>query len=229
MCKKICSPGVVGYFMKKLLLFFTFFLFFAALSAEDVKTGEYDFGDIMVTLFEERNPEPEKVPETAEMELKNVSRETEEKPKFFYIQPALGFGTGISGYRVTAALDADFLVGSTEVANFYIGLDFDFRAGMVALLLKDSKEFAIQANGVFDFAVANPELKNVDLWISLGFDLIYGGKYHEEDFQDPSFYYVQAWGIGLDFVFTNNIILKAGIDGFLGIIPDLTLLVGYRF
>ena len=225
--------------MKKLFLFFTVFLFFGFLNAEDVKTGEYDFGDITVTLFEERNPEPEKelvpepaepAPETAEMELKNVSRETPaEKPKFFYIQPALGFGTGISGYRVTAALDAGFLVGSTEVANFYIGLDFDFRAGMVALLLKDSKEFAIQANGVFDFAVANPELKNVDLWISLGFDLIYGGKYHEEDFQDPSFYYVQAWGIGLDFVFTNNIILKAGIDGFLGIIPDLTLLVGYRF
>ena len=162
-------------------------------------------------------------------DLNKSLRENHVKPKFFYIQPALGFGTGISGYRVTAALDAGFLVGSTEVANFYVGLDFDFRAGMVALLLKDSKEFAVQANGVFDFAVANPELKNVDLWISLGFDLIYGGKYHEEDFQAPSFYYVQAWGIGLDFVFTNNIILKAGIDGFLGIIPDLTLLVGYRF
>ena len=199
--------------MKKLLLFFTIFLFFAALSAEEVQT--------------EASENAEVVPEAAE--TTDVSRETEEKPKFFYIQPTLGFGTGISGYRVTAALDADFLVGSTEVANFYIGLDFDFRAGMVALLLKDSKEFAIQANGVFDFAVANPELKNVDLWISLGFDLIYGGKYHEEDFQDPSFYYVQAWGIGVDFVFTNNIILKAGIDGFLGIIPDLTLLVGYRF
>lgn len=203
--------------MKKFALFFTFFLFFGFLSAEEAQKD---------------------VSENAEAALKtakedcdcDVSRETPaEKPKFFYIQPALGFGTGVSGYRVTAALDAGFLVGSTEVANFYVGLDFDFRAGMVALLLKDSKEFAVQANGVFDFAVANPELKNVDLWISLGFDLIYGGKYHEEDFQDPSFYYVQAWGIGLDFVFTNNIILKAGIDGFLGIIPDLTLLVGYRF
>ncbi|MBO4698958.1 hypothetical protein J5690_05030 [bacterium] len=234
--------------MKKTLLFFTFFLFFAFLAAEDVKTGEYDFGDITVTLFEEREPEPEpeKEPEPEPVEPTDLNTalkvndsepekepepvpEIREKPKFFYIQPALGFGTGVSGYRVTAALDAGFLVGSTEVANFYVGLDFDFRAGMVALLLKDSKEFAVQANGVFDFAVANPELKNVDLWISLGFDLIYGGKYHEEDFQDPSFYYVQAWGIGLDFVFTNNIILKAGIDGFLGIIPDLTLLVGYRF
>ena len=219
--------------MKKLLLLFTLFLFFNFLSAEDVKTGEYDFGDITVTLFEEREPEPKPEPEKAEEDPEPKPAEPvpeiREKPKFFYIQPALGFGTGLSGYRVTAALDAGFLAGSTEVANFYVGLDFDFRAGMVALLLKDSKEFAVQANGVFDFAVANPELKNVDLWISLGFDLIYGGKYHEEDFQDPSFYYVQAWGIGLDFVFTNNIILKAGIDGFLGIIPDLTLLVGYRF
>jgi len=214
--------------MKKTLLFFTVFLFFGFLVAEDVKTGEYDFGDVTVTLFEEREPEPEPEKEPEPEPVEPVP-EIREKPKFFYIQPALGFGTGVSGYRVTAALDAGFLVGSTEVANFYVGLDFDFRAGMVALLLKDSKEFAVQANGVFDFAVANPELKNVDLWISLGFDLIYGGKYHEEDFQDPSFYYVQAWGIGLDFVFTNNIILKAGIDGFLGIIPDLTLLVGYRF
>ena len=162
--------------MKKFALFFTFFLFFGFLSAEEAQKD---------------------VSENAEAALKtakedcdcDVSRETPaEKPKFFYIQPALGFGTGVSGYRVTAALDAGFLVGSTEVANFYVGLDFDFRAGMVALLLKDSKEFAVQANGVFDFAVANPELKNVDLWISLGFDLIYGGKYHEEDFQRKKVY-----------------------------------------
>lgn len=203
--------------MKKFALFFTFFLFFGFLSAEEAQKDASENAEAAL--------------KTAKEDCDcDVSRETPaEKPKFFYIQPAWGFGTGASGYRVTAALDAGFLVGSTEVANFYVGLDFDFRAGMVALLLKDSKEFAIQVNGVFDFAVANPELKNVDLWISLGFDLIYGGKYHEEDFQDPSFYYVQAWGIGLDFVFTNNIILKAGIDGFLGIIPDLTLLVGYRF
>ncbi|MBQ3369225.1 hypothetical protein IJG44_10040 [bacterium] len=231
--------------MKKFALFFTVFLIFGFLIAEDVKTGEYDFGDITVTLFEEREPEPEKepepepekepepaesAPETAEMaDLNKSLRENHVKPKFFYIQPALGFGTGISGYRVTAALDAGFLVGSTEVANFYIGLDFDFRAGMVDLILKDSKEFAIQANGVFDFAVVNPELKNVDIWMSLGFDLIYGGIYHEEEFQESTFIYMPAWGIGLDFVFTNNIILKVGIDGFLGMIPDLTLLVGYRF
>ena len=201
--------GVAGYLMKKLLFFFTFFLLFAALSAEEAKNNA----------------------ETALQagETADVSRETEEKPKFFYIQPALGFGTGISGYRVTAALDADFFVGKTSAVNCYVGLDFDFRAGMVALVMKDSKEFAIQANGVFDFAVVNPELKNVDLWISLGFDLIYGGKYREEDFRDPSFSYMPAWGIGLDFVFTNNIILKVGIDCFLGIMPDLTLLVGYRF
>ena len=218
--------------MKKFVLFFTVFLFFAFLAAEDVKTGEYDFGDITVTLFEEREPqaepevepEPEKEPEPAE-----PVPEIREKPKFFYIQPAMGFGTGISGYRVTAALDAGFFVGQTSAVNCYVGLDFDFRAGMVALLLKDSKEFAIQANGVFDFTVVNPELKNVDIWMSLGFDLIYGGIYHEEKFQESTFIYMPAWGIGLDFVFTNNIILKVGIDGFLGMIPDLTLLVGYRF
>ena len=219
--------------MKKTLLFFTVFLFLGFLVAEDVKTGEYDFGDITVTLFEEREPEPKPEPEKAEEDPEPKPAEPvpeiREKPKFFYIQPALGFGTGLSGYRVTAALDADFFVGQTSAVNCYVGLDFDFRAGMVALLLKDSKEFAIQANGVFDFAVVNPELKNVDIWMSLGFDLIYGGIYHEEKFQESTFIYMPAWGIGLDFVFTNNIILKVGIDGFLGIIPDLTLLVGYRF
>ena len=217
--------------MKKFALLFTIFLFFAFLAAEDVKTGEYDFGDITVTLFEDREPEPKPEPEKAEEdpEPKPAEPVPEIRPKFFYIQPALGFGTGLSGYRVTAALDADFFVGQTSAVNCYVGLDFDFRAGMLALLLKDSKEFAIQANGVFDFAVVNPELKNVDIWMSLGFDLIYGGIYHEEEFQESTFIYMPAWGIGLDFVFTNNIILKVGIDGFLGMIPDLTLLVGYRF
>ena len=46
--------------MKKFALFFTVFLFFAFLAAEDVKTGEYDFGDITVTLFEEESPEAER-------------------------------------------------------------------------------------------------------------------------------------------------------------------------
>ena len=120
--------------MKKFALFFTFFLFFGFLAAEDVKTGEYDFGDITVTLFEEREPEPEPepepekepepkpaepAPETAEMaDLNKSLRENHVKPKFFYIQPAFGFGTGLSLYRPTIALNADFLVGHTPTVNF---------------------------------------------------------------------------------------------------------------
>ena len=81
--------------MKKFALFFTFFLFFGFLSAEEVKTGEYDFGDITVTLFEEREPEPKPEPEPEpekepEPKPAEPAPEIKGKPKFFYIQPVLG-------------------------------------------------------------------------------------------------------------------------------------------
>ncbi|MBQ4437442.1 hypothetical protein II898_01060 [bacterium] len=225
--------------MKKLLLFFTVFLFFGFLSAEDVKTGEYDFGDITVTLFEEREPEAEKARKEAEEKEKPVLNEEgkicccdipDEKafePKKFYIQPALGFGTGLSLYRFTAALDADFLVARREKINYYVGLDIDARFSYY--IGSDPREIAVQANVVFDFLRDDPNLRSASLWISAGIDLIFIRDMIDGDYEDYVFEYSQAWGLGVDMIFKNYVVLKLGIDGLVGIWPDLTIAVGYRF
>ena len=104
--------------MKKFALFLTVFLFFGFLIAEEVKTGEYDFGDITVTLFEEREPEPE--PEKAE----EAEPETKEKSKFFYVQPVLGIELGNIAFGTLFNLDIDFLVAETKRKNnIYLGVD----------------------------------------------------------------------------------------------------------
>lgn len=226
--------------MKKLLLFFTIFLLFGLLSAEDVKTGEYDFGDITVTLFEEESPEAEKARKEAEEKEKpvlneegkicccNISDEKAFEPKKFYIQPALGVGTGASMYRVNFSLDADALVASTKKINYYIGLDIDARIS--ALWGFEPRELALQLNGVFDFIQEGvPELISAGLWISAGIDLFWIRGMTEGDLTEHHFEYSQAWGFGVDLVFKNYMILKLGIEGIIGIYPDLTIVVGYRF
>ena len=225
--------------MKKLLLFFTFFLFFGFLIAEDVKTGEYDFGDITVTLFEAESPEAEKARKEAEEKEKPVLNEegkicccdiTDEKafePKKFYIQPALGVGTGLSLYRFTAALDADFLVARTEKINYYVGLDIDARFSY--FVGADPREIAVQANAVFDFLRDDPNLRSASFWISAGIDFMFIRKMIDGDYEDYVFKYSQAWGLGVDMVFKNYVVLKLGIDGWVGIWPDLTVALGYRF
>lgn len=234
--------------MKKLLLFLSVFFFFGFLIAEDVKTGEYDFGDIRVTLFEEREPEPEKkpepepekepepaesAPETAEMaDLNKSLRENHVKPKLFYIQPAFGFGTGLSLYRPTIALNADFLVGHTPKVNFYVGLDLDLRKPMFEYdLLNPIIDSAIQTNGVVDFQVGNEtELRSISIWTSFGLDLAYAQDCKKDEGCKPAtLRYMPGWGTGFDFVFDNYVVFGIGLDGFLGVYPDLTLLVGYRF
>ncbi|MBO4711324.1 hypothetical protein J5681_05345, partial [bacterium] len=95
--------------MKKTLLFLAVFFFFGFVIAEEVQVGEYTIEDVTITLFEERKPEPEPEPEPEKEPEKEVvpqaensscdcdnSNENGEKPKFFYIQPALGFGSGLS-------------------------------------------------------------------------------------------------------------------------------------
>ena len=225
--------------MKKPLLFFTLFFFFVFLSAEEVQVGEYDFGDITVTLFEEESPEAEKARKEAEEKEKpvlneegkicccNISDEKAFEPKKFYIQPAIGSGTGLSFFRFTAALDADFLVARREKINYYVGLDIDARFSYY--IGSDPREIAVQANVVFDFLRDDPNLRSASLWISAGIDLIFIRDMIDGDYEDYVFEYSQAWGLGVDMVFKNYVVLKLGIDGFVGIWPDLTIAVGYRF
>ena len=221
--------------MKKALLFLTVFLFSGFVIAEEVQVGEYTIEDVTITLFEERRPEPEPEPEKepeVEKQEEEVAPENKEKPKFFYIQPAFGFGIGLSFYRPTIALDADFLIGHTPKVNFYVGLDLDCRKPVVTLHEKWDPivDFAVQSNGVVDIVIGGSELKSFGIWTSLGLNITYIQRCHKDEGCEPAYFrYMPGWGTGFDFVFDNNIVLKTGIDGFLGIYPDITLLVGYRF
>ena len=227
--------------MKKLLLFFTVFLFFSFLTAEEVQVGEYTIEDVTITLFEEREmePEPEPEPEVGkqpEPELNtkgmvcccDVFNYGNIDPKKFYIQPALGVGTGASMYRFNLSLDADVLVARTKKINYYIGLDIDARTS--ALWGLEPKELAVQVNWVFDFIQDGvPELMSASLWISAGIDLFLIRGMMDGDLTEHHFEYSQAWGFGVDLVFKNYVILKLGLEGIIGIWPDLTIALGYRF
>ena len=230
--------------MKKTILFLTVFLFFGFVSAEEVQVGEYTIEDVTITLFEERKPEPEPEPEPEKEPEVQPESEPNTKgmvcccdvfnygnidPKKFYIQPALGVGTGASMYRFNLSLDADVLVARTKKINYYIGLDIDARTS--ALWGLEPKELAVQVNGVFDFIQDGvPVLMSASLWISVGIDLIFIRHYEEDCWDDYlTFEYSQAWGFGVDLVFKNYVILKFGVEGIIGIFPDLTIAVGYRF
>ena len=244
--------------MKKTILFLTVFLFFGFVSAEEVQVYEDDnmilWGERWTEQESEPEPEPEveetpeeeKEPEKAEeaeeaasvtenMECCcDVSSETEEKPKFFYVQPAIGFGTGlISGYRPTVSLNADFLVSHNEQINYYVGFDIDFKIAMRSYDMRLPIGLATKGNVVFDFVVIDDrELRSIGLWIELGLNLFFTySRIGEFEFEETRhFSYGAAYGIGLDFVFKNYVILKVGLDWFLYYTyPDLIILVGYRF
>lgn len=208
--------------MKKISIFFIVFLFLAFLSAEEA-------------------PEESAMPQQQPEKTQEAALDTEGKecccdaatydntdPKKFYIQPAIGVGTGLSMLRFNASLDADILVGHTKRVNYYIGLDIDARMSLFVGF--EPRELAIQANAVFDFIQEGvPELMSASLWFSAGIDLMFIRHYEEEFLTDHFFEYCQAWGFGVDLVFRNYVILKLGLDGLIGYYPDLTIAVGYRF
>ena len=234
--------------MKKLLLFFTVFLLFGFLIAEDVKTGEYDFGDITVTLFEEREAEPkseEQLPEAVEEENEGnwCENQAENKePEIFYIQPTFGIGTGLSKFRPTLTLDIDFLAAHFEKHNLYFGLDLDLRYVIFWEKIGDvpTLEFPVQANAVVEFVQGKGFLQSWNLWLSLGVDLIFynelkkhyfwdGSYVYRYDWWNLSFTYFAAWGIGIDLLFERDVVMRFGIDGLGGKYPDFMVGFGYRF
>ena len=228
--------------MKKLLLFLSVFFFFGFLTAEEVQVGEYTIEDVTITLFEDREPEPEpepakeaeKEPEPGDAECGcGNSGKTYEKPKFFYIQPSLGFGSGLSLYRPTVALDAGFLVAHTPEVNYYVGLDLDLWWPLDSITDRYDPilNFFVKADGVFDVMTGNnPYIRSVSLWISVGLDMMYGHKIDDVGKKfDAAVRYNVAWGTGVDLVFRNYLVLKLGLDSFWGFVPDCTFAVGYRF
>ena len=195
--------------MKKIAIFLTTFLFFSAIAAE--------------TVSNEVKPQENTDHETA---AKDDAAQTEEAPKKFYFQPALGIGTGLSIFRTTLAMDMDFLLKrSKSGVGIYMGLDFDLRYMTVAHY-DNLVEVALQANGVMDMDLKNQRhLKSLSVWMSFGLLMIMEQDYHD----DYDLTLRTAWGMGTDLVFKNDMILKLGLDAFLGFYPDLTVAVGYRF
>ena len=236
--------------MKKLLFFLTVFLFSVFVIAEEVQAGEYTIEDVTITLFEEREPEPEPEkepePEPEKEPEKEVvpqaensscncdnSNENGGKPKFFYFQPALGFGSGFSIYRPTVAIDAGFLVAHTPEVNYYVGLDLDlwWPRDSITDRYDPILYFFVKASGVFDVMTGNnPYIRSVSLWISLGLEMGYGHKIDDVGKKfDADVKYNVAWGTGVDLVFRNYLVLKLGLDSLWALAPDCTFAVGYRF
>jgi hypothetical protein len=237
--------------MKKLLLFFTVFLFFAFLAAEDVKTGEYDFGDITVTLFEEREavpepepePEPEKepepkpaepAPETAEMaDLNKSLRENHVKPKFFYIQPLGGVEISEMYFSFIVALDSYFLLNhnADSAVNVYLGTEIGFKYTPVIDSLADDMEahlfeFPIQALFVIDAQVSPQYSTRLGGWVSLGPDLVLE-KFEGTDSVDYNYITWFMCGFGLNVSF-GDLVIKLGTSGSMRNF-DFIALAGYRF
>ena len=156
------------------------------------------------------------------------SDEADKAPKKFYFQPALGIGTGTSIFRTTLAVDMDFLLKrSKSGVGVYMGFDFDLR--YATLFWENVVETAFQVNGVLDMDLKNRRhLKSLSLWASFGLLMIF----EDDEDSEPNDYDMTlrpAWGMGTDLVFKNDMILKLGLDAFLGFYPDLTAAVGYRF
>ena len=214
--------------MKKTLLFFTFFIFFGLVIAEEVQVGEYTIDDITITLFEEREPEPELEKETEPEDSANDS-----KPEKYYIQPNLGTETGNLAFALVFNLDIDFLVAQTKRKN-NISLGFDL--GILYAPLYDFFTFPLQGNITFDFKQKDPNLKYVSYWMSLGVDLNFWSYKENTGWLGASV----AWRTGLSIVFVNNMVIKVGLDSSpstrvryddraRGLYLSLLVALGYRF
>ena len=237
--------------MKKTLLFLTIFLFFGFLSAEDVKTGEYDFGDITVTLFEEREavPEKERKPEPEKERKKDVAAKTEnggtgrdipgkteEKPKKFFFQAAAGVLTGIN-FNVAANFDFGFLVLQSPAGdNFYFGFETDFRYAMKNWIVDDYDEcdifeIPLQVHLTVDFKNKNPLVPYLSMWFSIGGEILLESEADSpyETKRSKGARVAAAWGTGLNLVLKDSVIFKTGIEGYKGMYPVLLFALGYRF
>lgn len=211
--------------MKKIALFFTVFLFFGFLSAEEVQVGEYTIDDVTITLFEERDPE------LAE-ETGSEESETDE-PEKYYLQPAVGIETGNISFALLFNLDIDFLVAQTKRKN-NISLGFD--VGIVYAPLDYFFTFPVMGNITFDFKQNDPNLKYVSYWMSLGVDLAFWSYRESAGWLGASV----AWRTGLSIVFRNDMVIKVGLDSspvtekyydqhMRGLYLSLMSALGYRF
>ena len=226
--------------MKKLLLFLTVFFFFGFLSAEEVQVGEYRIEDVTITLFEEREPEPEpekerepepeKEPEIEKQE--EVQPETKEKPEFFYFQPLLEGRVGIIN-EIGLGFDIGFHVASTDVAHIYAG----FSARAVTYVGDANMDLLLLPKLDFNFKLKDKYLDWIAFWFGIGAEFyamqsaVYTVEHDGYWIPDINFDFsgLPAWGIGVDLIFKNYVVLKLGVSTFALMYPELMLGLGYRF
>lgn len=208
--------------MKKVLFFLTVFLFFAFLSAEEVKNEPA-----------ESQPQSENAQKTDSEAACSCddSNENNEKPKFFYIQPVLGIELGMIGFGALFNLDIDFLVAQTKRQNnVYLGLDL----GMTGAHYDRFISVPLQANITFDFKQKDPNLNYVSLWMSIG------AAFNFWMYRDYSGWKgtAVAWRTGLSMIFVNDMVIKIGLDrlpvekdehNLRGLYLSLIIALGYRF
>lgn len=208
--------------MKKTFLFLTVFLFFAFLSAEEVKNEPA-----------ESQPQSENAQKTDSEAACSCddSNENNEKPEFFYIQPVLGIELGMIGFGALFNLDIDFLVAQTKRQNnVYLGLDL----GMTGAHYDRFISVPLQANITFDFKQKDPNLNYVSLWMSIGAAFNFWVYRDYSGWKGTSV----AWRTGLSMIFVNDMVIKIGLDrlpvekdehNLRGLYLSLIIALGYRF
>jgi hypothetical protein len=202
--------------MKKLILFFTIFLLFGFLSAEEVKND---------------SSEPQLSDESTQKTAPDTGlKQVEIDDDFFHFQPTAGIGFGLlSMLRLNTNLDFYFNVKHTPYNNIYLG----FGTGVYyAPMWENFLEIPVYGNIVIDFATGRSKvLKSVSLRIEAGCLTLYWQAHKSIlgfDVKDTLFYWY-IFGISADLLFKQDFVLRIGFENGELIIPTLSVAIGYRF
>jgi len=237
--------------MKKLILLLSVCLFCGITAAEEAKVTEYDIEDPVIILYEEKEPEPEPGPEKepevqqekepeVEKQEEEVAPGNKEKPEFFYFQPLLEGIVGIFS-EIGLGFDIGFHVASTDVAHIYAG----FSARAATYVGDANMDLLLLPKLDFNFKLKNKYLDWIAFWFGIGAEFYFmqsmvcsvdQNGYCIPFFGDDESYInnfdvsgLPAWGIGVDLIFKNYMVLKLGVSTFALMYPELMLGLGYRF
>ena len=203
--------------MKKTLLFFTVFLFFTFLNAEEVKN---------------ESAEPQSQSENAQETAADTDlNQAETDDDIFHFQPMAGVGFGfLSILRLNTNLDFYFNVSHTRHNNnIYLG----FGTGLYyAPVWEYFFEIPIYGNFVVDFATRRSKvLKSASLRIEAGYLMLYWQAHKSIlgfDVKDSMFYWF-IFGVGTDLLFKHDIVLRIVFENGELLLPTFSMALGYRF
>ena len=198
--------------MKKILLIFAIFFFFAFLSAE--------------------NPEPEAVRSAQSHENKPETTECDKKePKSVFFMPLIGFD--VVSLSLDVRFEVEFRVARLlKESGFYLGLDV---GAFYSRFAHERLGFPLHAKFFFDFKQPShyKALDYAGFWLAIG---VAGIRYVDARYDDYIDYNREIYfsvGGGVDMTFKNDIVLRVAIisafDCFSIYYPDVNIAVGYRF